>query len=101
MNDADSQQMTKQERVDWLKNAQRRAEYWKAESLAANAEIERLQEALAFWLPGVPGINSECADRIAHDAALLACYEGRIDDSAEKRGWILLTPEKTALKLGP
>jgi len=32
--------------MDTLENAQRRAEYWKAEHLAANAEIERLRRAL-------------------------------------------------------
>ena len=29
--------------MDTLENAQKRAEYWKAEHLAANAEIERLR----------------------------------------------------------
>lgn len=32
-----------------VENAQRRAEYWKAEHLAANAEIEHLQEMLKFY----------------------------------------------------
>lgn len=30
-------------RMDTLENAQRRAEYWKAEHLAANAEIEAMR----------------------------------------------------------
>lgn len=62
-----------------------------AQSMAG--EIARLQEALFFWLPNVPALDGECGDRIAHDAALLAGYDGLIDDSAEQRGWIRL-PER-------
>jgi hypothetical protein len=32
--------------MDTLENAQKRAEYWKAEHLAGNAEIERLRELI-------------------------------------------------------
>ncbi len=66
-----------------------------AQSMAG--EIARLQDALFFWLPNVPDVESECADRIAHDAALLAGYDGLINDSAEQRGWAMLTPRADSL----
>jgi hypothetical protein len=55
----------------------------------ALAEIERLQRALAFWLPGVPGSDRQIAERAGEDAALLAGYDGD-EYSAEERGWIRL-----------
>lgn len=56
------------------------------------AENQRLKDALFFWLPNIPGVENECTDRMANDAALLIGHEGRIDDSAEQRGWITLAP---------
>ena len=38
--------MTGNGEPDTLENAQRRAEYWKAEHRAANSEIERLQKVV-------------------------------------------------------
>ena len=55
-------------------------------------ENKRLKDALFFWLPNIPAIENECTDRMANDAALLIGHEGRIDDSAEQRGWVALTP---------
>lgn len=39
-------------------------------------EVERLQKALAFWMPGVPDANHALHERVAHDAYLLAGYDG-------------------------
>ena len=58
----------------------------------ARTEIQRLKNALFFWLPNIPAVENECTERMANDAALLIGHEGRIDDSAEQRGWITLTP---------
>jgi hypothetical protein len=55
------------------------------------AENQRLKDALFFWLPNIPAVENECTERMANDAALLIGHEGRIDDSAEQRGWITLT----------
>ncbi len=55
-------------------------------------EVQRLQKALAFWLPSVP-VNSpkEFLDRIANDAQLLVGHEPEEDESdAETQGWIRL-----------
>lgn len=62
------------------------------ELLELHAENKRLKGALFFWLPNIPEVENECTERMANDAALLIGYEGRIDDSAEQRGWITLTP---------
>jgi len=43
------------EAADEIEAARRTAEYWKAEHLAANAEIERLQAGIKQWA-------SECAE---------------------------------------
>lgn len=58
----------------------------------ARTEIQKLKEALFFWLPNIPAVENECTERMANDAALLIGYEGRIDDSAEQLGWVVLTP---------
>ena len=55
-------------------------------------ENQRLKDALFFWLPNIPAVENECTERMANDAALLIGHEGRIDDSAEQRGWVALTP---------
>ena len=52
------------------------------------AEIQRLQRALAFWLPHVPSSGSERATRCGDDARLLVGYAGRLDPDAEYLGWI-------------
>lgn len=56
----------------------------------ADAEIQRLQRALAFWLPTVPEGPAEIADRVANDAMLLCGYEGEAERSAEELGWLRL-----------
>lgn len=68
----------------------------KMQSMAG--EIARLQDALFFWLPNIPdGGDKACTDRMADDAALLIGREGRIDDSAEQRGWVVLMPNASSL----
>lgn len=57
------------------------------------AEVQRLQGALSFWLPGVPvDLPDVLADRVAFDAVLLTGYEGEIESSAEDLGWLALQP---------
>ena len=51
-------------------------------------EIKKLQKALSFWHPGVPANDSECAERCANDAYLLAGYDGDSEPSARELGWI-------------
>ena len=54
------------------------------------AEVQRLQRALAFWLPGVPSSGSGRATRCGNDAMLLVGYpEGmELEPGAEDLGWI-------------
>lgn len=54
------------------------------------AEVQRLQRALDFWMPQVPGNDPEIADRAGDDAYLLAGFEGPTEKSAEDLGWITL-----------
>lgn len=56
-----------------------------------SALIEKLQEALAFWLPSMPmrmGME-EMASRIEHDSWLLVGAKGEIEPGAEDSGWII------------
>lgn len=55
------------------------------------ARIEKLQCALAFWLPGVPAEEHDLHERVADDAFLLAPYDGPAEPSAEDLGWITLS----------
>jgi hypothetical protein len=69
-----------------------------AEEGLANAmqEIERLQRALNFWLPGMPAQideTTELAQRLGDDIYLLAGHEGGLEASAEERGWITLSAQ--------
>lgn len=54
------------------------------------AEIERLQKALAFWLPHRPAteLPKDLAERLEHDIALLVGYMGKMEPDAEELGWI-------------
>ena len=52
------------------------------------AEIQRLQRALAFWLPHVPASDSARATRCGDDAMLLFGLEGDVVPGAEELGWI-------------
>lgn len=56
---------------------------------ALEDEIQRLQQALAFWLPSAPPEHSPFADRVEHDAWLLAGYGGELERSAEELGWLV------------
>jgi hypothetical protein len=51
-------------------------------------EIERLQEALFFWLPSVSEDGTDRDERAARDRYLLAGYKGDLTDTAESRGWL-------------
>jgi len=51
-------------------------------------EIQRLKQALAFWLPGVPSSGSGRATRCGNDAMLLVSYAGRLEPGAQDLGWI-------------
>lgn len=59
------------------------------ENAELRAEIERLQKALAFWMPGVPAGDKQIAERAGNDAWLLAGLDGN-EPSAEELGWITL-----------
>lgn len=58
----------------------------------AYAEIMRLQNALAFWLPTVPPFDHPAHQRVANDAFLLIGLDGDLPDpkSAQELGWITL-----------
>lgn len=54
-------------------------------------EIERLQVALAFWLPHVPAVGPEdIAQRLGDDALLLRGLNAAMGLSAEELGWVRL-----------
>ena len=78
------------EDMDTVENAKKRAEYWKAEHLAGNAEIERLREALRLSTNG-----------------LRHCSRWNISDEKEKAimtqviaNELLLTPRGGAAAMG-
>ncbi len=58
--------------------------------------IEKLQRALAFWLPCVPGNDAEVALRAGDDAFLLSGFGGPQEQSAEELGWVKLRTPGTA-----
>ena len=58
------------------------------EIIDLKAEIQRLQRALAFWLPKVPSSGSGRSTRCGNDAMLLVGYAGRLEPSADDLGWI-------------
>lgn len=57
-------------------------------------EMERLHDALAFWLPEVPVTPGPMQERIVRDAYLLVGYDDIPDENtAEELGWIVaVTP---------
>lgn len=55
-------------------------------------EVQRLQVALAFWLPHVPAEGpEEILNRVGDDSMLLCGLQGDPPPSAEERGWIKLS----------
>lgn len=57
------------------------------------AEVNRLQKALAFWLPHVPAEGlEEILERTGDDAMLLFGHDGD-ERCAEQRGWIVLNTQ--------
>jgi hypothetical protein len=60
------------------------------EIIDLKAEIQRLQRALAFWLPKVPSSGSGRATRCGNDAMLLVGYPRgmELEPGAEDLGWI-------------
>ena len=61
-----------------------------------DAEIQRLQAALSFWLPTVPDSEHPAHERIAADTALLYGCHAPVVDGAEDIGWITLQPVPSA-----
>jgi len=53
-------------------------------------QVERLQRALSYWMPCVPGDDAEIALRAGDDAYLLSGYSGPDEPTAEELGWITL-----------
>ena len=58
------------------------------EQVRCQQEINRLQEALFFWLPSVSEDGTDRDERAARDSYLLAGYKGDLTDTAESRGWL-------------
>ncbi len=58
-------------------------------------EIQRLQKALNFWLPGISSeeLPPDLQQRLEDDIYKLAGYQGPMEDTAENRGWITLNAE--------
>lgn len=50
--------------------------------------VQRLQKALAFWLPKMPGKHCQITERLHDDIALLAGSEADLEPCAEELGWI-------------
>jgi chromosome segregation ATPase len=68
-----------------------------------NAEIQRLQRALNFWLPKMPAGDddtSELFQRLGDDIALLVGYDGEMEAEAEERGWVTLNAQPQEAKHG-
>lgn len=63
------------------------------------AEVQELQRALYFWLPGMPlgEMPEAMRERLAHDIDLLVGYLGPSELDAETLGWIEL---KRASEIG-
>jgi len=59
-------------------------------------QVQRLQIALNFWMPGVPVDDPEIAKRAAEDAHLLAGLDVPNERSAEEIGWLALRQPPTS-----
>lgn len=55
-----------------------------------DALIQKLQRALAFWLPSVPAEPKDVSERAGDDAMLLRGYDGKSERSAEELEWLRL-----------
>jgi hypothetical protein len=55
------------------------------------ALFEKLQRALAFWLPNVPPEEHALHERIARESFLLTGFAGPSEKSAEELGWTTLS----------
>ena len=62
------------------------------EIIRLRREVQRLQRALHFWLPGVGGAGA-MNERIAEDAGLLHGLALPAEPTAEQLGWIKLQGE--------
>lgn len=62
------------------------------EIMRLRREVQRLQRALYFWLPGV-GEAGAMNERIAEDAGLLYGLALPAEPTAEQLGWIKLQGE--------
>ena len=88
----ESSKATNATKAEVLRQASRMLTLGYQENRNLRAEVQALQKALNFWLPCVPGVHSERDERIASDAGLLAGFDGDIEETAEAKGWIALTP---------
>lgn len=72
------------------------------ENQRLEAEVQRLQRALAFWLPCVPAEGpEEVLIRTGDDAMLLVGYDPTENEpTAEERGWISLAQHPRAPQSG-
>lgn len=75
-----------------------RAKRLNDENVELRAEVQRLQRALHFWLPGVPANDPEIAERASSDAFLLVGFDPRhpVELDAEARGLGHVTISTTA-----
>lgn len=73
------------------------ADHDNCEHCALLEEVQRLQKALNFWLPGMPETvnNQELYERLDHDISLLVGFDGPYEGSADDRGWIKLNDEQS------
>lgn len=65
-------------------------EIHEAENKDLRELVDKLQRALAFWLPDVPADDDEIADRAGEDSWLLVGNYGEPEPSAQELGWINL-----------
>lgn len=69
-----------------------------ADCEAMAEEIERLQKALAFWMPDVPSTDHPLFLRVVHDVYLLVGYDGPNNEpSAFELGHVALAESQTNL----
>lgn len=63
----------------------------------SDSEIQNLQVALAFWLPGVPSDDEEIAKRAGDDSFLLCGSDATILPCANQLGWLTLRRQVEAM----
>lgn len=83
-----------QPELEHLRAYQRQMNEILKENAKQDQEIQRLQQALNFWLPcipeGTPADENPVLTRIGRDAMLLVGYDGEPEPDAAQLGWIRL-----------